>query len=458
MYEKILSRNPLMVSLPRREISRLIATLRQLEFPSGVVLFHEGDHGDRLYFILEGQLEIIKSLGTPDEHLLNICPAGDCVGEMCLLDPDRLRTASVRTASPVRLLEMTQADLDSLLHEHPSVGYAMARLLSQRLHASETKMSMELNAKNRQLSQAYAHLQSLLPQHALPPDPGIEGHATPGARKGSKMAGKNREIRQAIYRSSLSPIQIETLGRFRIRRGLTVMEEREWDGHLPKLLLKAIVAHGSHQVPKDQLIEALWPETAPGQGEMNFKITLHRLRKSIEPGMEKTFGSSYVHLKANSICLDEELCKTDFDDFQTLSRRGEQKERAGDIGAALLLYSGAVDLYRGDFLSEELYSPWIDAKRNELRKRYTDLLYRIADIREKRGTSKVAIDCYVKIIRIDPLSEQVYQRLMTLYANRGKRTEAIKVYHDCRKALREGLEAEPGRLTTSIYNKILEGA
>ncbi len=458
MYEKILSRNPLMVSLPRWEISRLIATLRQLEFPPGIVLFHEGDHGDRLYFILEGQLEIIKSLGTPDEHLLNICPAGDYVGEMCLLDPDRLRTASVRTASLVRLLEMTQADLDSLLHEHPSVGYAMARLLSQRLHASETKMSRELNAKNRQLSQAYAHLHSLLPRPAPAPDPGTEGQTTPGAGKSPGMTGKDREIRQAMHRSSLSQIQIETLGRFRLRRGLTVMEEREWDGHLPKLLLKAIVAHGSRQVPKDQLIEALWPEAAPGLGEMNFKITLHRLRKSLEPGMDRTFGSSYVHLRANSICLNEELCKTDLDDFQTLSRRGEQKERAGDIGAALLLYNGAVDLYQGDFLSEELYSPWIDAKRNELRKRYTDLLYRIADIQEKRGTSKVAIDCYVKIIRIDPLSEQVYQRLMTLYASRGKRTEAIKVYHDCRKAIREGLDTEPGRLTTSIYRKILEGA
>jgi len=471
MYEKLISRNPLLTSLPQREIKRLLATLRLLDFPPDTILFREGDHGDRFYIILEGQLEIIKSLGTPDEQLLNICGPGDYVGEMCLLDPDRSRTASVRTGSSVQLLEMTRADLDALLHQYPSIGYAMARVLSQRLRASETKMSAELNRKNLQLSQAYSHLQSLLPQLAekeesgkqkseahfkLPPDFDLKEITLPGNHKGSKASKKAWEVRQAIYRSGLYQINVETFGGFRLYRGLTVMEEKEWDGYLPKLLLKAIVTHGSRRVPKDQIIEALWPEVTPQSGERNFKITLHRLRKAMEPEMDKAFGSSYVYLKANLIYLDEELCKTDLDDFLSLYRRGEKNERNGDIEGALFLYNNAIDIYKGDFLSEELYTSWIDIKREELRKLYINLLYKIADIQEKRGTSKVAIDCYKKIIQIDPLSEQVYQRLMTLYSNRRMHTEAIKVYKDCRKALREGLDTEPEALTSSIYKKIME--
>jgi len=471
MYEKLISRNPLLTSLPQREIKRLIATLRQLEFPPNTILFREGDHGDRFYIILEGQLEIIKALGTHDEQLLNICGPGDYVGEMCLLDPDRSRTASVRTGSPVKLLEMTRADLDALLHLYPAIGYAMARVLSQRLHASETKMSAELNRKNRQLSQAYSHLQSLLPQlkhkegpenqenlghFKLPSDYDLQDITAQGNRKGSKSLKKAWEIRQAIYRSGICQINVETLGGFRLYRGLTVMEETEWDGYLPKLLLKAILTHGSRRVPKDQLIESLWPEVTPQSGERNFKITLYRLRKALEPEMDKAFGSSYVHLKSNLIYLDEELCKTDLDDFLSLYRRGEKNEREGDIESALFLYNNAIDLYKGDFLSEELYTSWIDIKREELRKLYITLLYKMADIQEKRGTSKIAIDCYKKIIQIDPLLEQVYQRLMTLYSNRRMRTEAIKIYEDCRKALREGLDTEPEALTTSIYRKIIE--
>jgi len=471
MYEKLISRNPLLTSLPQREIKRLIATMRQLEFSPNTILFREGDHGDRFYIILEGQLEIIKALGTSDEQLLNICGPGDYVGEMCLLDPDRSRTASVRTGSPVRLLEMTRAHLDALLYQYPIVGYAMARVLSQRLRASESKMSDELKRKKSELSQAYSHLQSLLPQPAqklghgkqateghfkLPTDFDSQDIAKSGDRQGSKTLKKAWEVRKAIYRSGLCQVNLETLGGFRLYRGLTVVEETEWDGYLPKLLLKAIVTYGSHRVPKDQLIEALWPEVEPQSGERNFKITLYRLRRALEPEMDKTFGSSYVHLKANHIYLDDELCKTDLDDFLSFYRRGEKNEREGNSEAALFLYNNAMDLYKGDFLAEELYTSWIDTKREELRKLYINLLYRTADIQEKRGTSKLAIDCYKKIIQIDPLSEQVYQRLMTLYSNRRMRSEAIKVYEDCRKVFREGLDTEPEALTTSIYKKIIE--
>lgn len=471
MYEKLISQNPLLTPLPKHEIRRLKATLRQVEFPPNTILFHEGDHGDRLYIILEGQLEIIKALGTPDEQLLNICVPGDYVGEMCLLAPDKSRTASVRTGSSVQLLEVTRADLDTLLHLYPFIGYAMARVLSQRLHASETKMLAELNRKDRQLSQAYSYLQSLLPQlteikgigkqegeghFKLPPDFDLRDNAMPLNRDGDKILKKPWKVRQEIYRSGLCQIYVETLGGFRLYRGVTVMDEKEWDGYLPKLLLKAIVTHGSHPLPKDQLIEALWPEVTPQSGERNLKITLHRLRKALEPEMNKMFRSSYVYLKANMIYLDEELCKTDLNDFFSLYRRGERKEREGDIEAALLIYDKAIDLYKGDFLPEELYISWIGTKREELQKLYISLLYKIADIKEKRGTSKVAIDCYKKIIQIDPFSEQVYQRLMILYSNRRMQTEAIKVYQDCCKALLEGLDTEPEALTTSIYMKIKE--
>lgn len=471
MYDKLISRNPLFTPLPKHEIKRLKTILRQVEFPPNTILFHEGDHGDRLYIILAGQLEIIKALGTPDEHLLNICVPGDYVGEMCLLAPDRSRTASVRTSSSVQLLEVTRSDLDTLLHLYPFIGYAMARVLSQRLHASETKMLDELNRKNRQLSQAYSYLQSMLPQpkeinglgkqkseghFTLPPDLDLKKTTLPLTRSGSKALKKAWKVRQEMYRSGLCQIYIETLGGFRLSRGVTVMNEKEWDGNLPKLLLKAIVTHGSHGVPKDQLIEALWPEVTLNSGERNLKITLHRLRKALEPEIDKAFGSSYVYLKTNMIYLDEELCKTDLDDFISLCHRGERKEREGDIEAALVLYNQAIGLYKGDFLSEELYISWIGEKREELQKLYISLLYKIADIQEKRGTSKVAIDCYKKIIQIDPLSEQVYQRLMILYSNRSMHTEAIKVYQDCRKALLEGLDVEPEALTTSIYRKIIE--
>jgi DNA-binding SARP family transcriptional activator len=46
--------------------------------------------------------------------------------------------------------------------------------------------------------------------------------------------------------------------------------------------------------------------------------------------------------------------------------------------------------------------------------------------------------------------------LMLLYAQKGMRTAALKVYEDCRQTLRHGLQTEPDVATTAIYRKILE--
>ena len=71
---------------------------------------------------MDGQVEVIKALGTPDERLLAVRGPGDFFGEMSLLDPDGLRTASVRARTPVRLLEMARADFDAVASAPPGPG------------------------------------------------------------------------------------------------------------------------------------------------------------------------------------------------------------------------------------------------------------------------------------------------------------------------------------------------
>ena len=85
---------------------------------------------------------------------------------------------------------------------------------------------------------------------------------------------------------------------------------------------------------------------------------------------------------------------------------------------------------------------------------YLDLLLRIARIHEGRGAITRAISLYGKAVQADALLEEAYQRLMVLYADKGKRNEALRIYEDCKKALRVMLDSEPDRVTTAIYHKI----
>lgn len=162
MTEAILRQVPLLISLPPDEIQFLARTLRPLTAAPNTLLFREAERGDRFYIVLDGQIEIIKALGTSDERLIGVRGPGEYVGEMSLFNRDGLRTASARTSvhASAHLFEMTRADFDALLHRQPSLAYEMVRVLSERLGEAHTKTVRDLRAKNVQLTEAYQSLQA----------------------------------------------------------------------------------------------------------------------------------------------------------------------------------------------------------------------------------------------------------------------------------------------------------
>jgi DNA-binding SARP family transcriptional activator/CRP-like cAMP-binding protein len=468
----ILSQIPLFACLPANGIKYLAKSLQEQSLPPETLLLREGDQGDRFFIVLEGRLEIIKGLGTREEKLLDVRGPGDFIGEMSFFLSSGLRTATVRSRTHVQVLEVTTEVFDKILHRWPEIAVEMARTLTRRLRDSDNARIQEMRKRQHQVSKVFSELQSSL---ANVSEDGVRPRLQRDESSRllsefarfqaellnevsvSDVSQKVQETKRAIHRSGVPRLLIKTLGGFALFRDDTLMEESAWEAIQPKLLLKAIIAHRSRGVPKDVLIEALWPEVSPLSGERNFKVILHRLRKTLEPEMSKDFGSSYIHLKANLVSLDEELCHVDIDDFNSLCRRGEQKLEEGDIRSAIELFKQAIELYPGDFLSEDLYASWADPKRNELRERHISLLFQVAELLEKQGNLRTANDYYKKVLQIDPTLEPAYQRLILNYSNRGMRNAALKTYEDCARILQNELNTEPDPLTTSLYKKVLQG-
>jgi DNA-binding SARP family transcriptional activator len=262
------------------------------------------------------------------------------------------------------------------------------------------------------------------------------------------------EEQRAFEGRAIPLLEIKTFGAFEIFRAAAALEQ-EGKGKLPMLLLKAIISHGGAGVPKDVLIEDFWRKSSPASAQRNFKVTLHRLRKMLDPSMEKGLGSSYVVLDMNLVSLRKELCKTDLDEFLVQCSQGKKVERAGDLDRAIICYRAAIELYRGDFLAEDLYAPWAETRRQELRAMYVEILSRTAELHLTQGSSKKAAEYYKRVIKADSVNEEAYQKLMQIYSNRGMRAEAIKLYDECKRVLGNDLGVKPGELTVSIYKKII---
>lgn len=153
-----LGRIPLFQSLPPEEIQHLETALPSMDFPAGMVLVHEGKSDERFYILLDGKVEVIKALGQPEERLVDVCEAGSLLGEMSLFSGRNQHTASVRSITPLRLLQVTRADLTNLIQRQPHLAYGIAKVLSMRLEESENATIKDLREKNKRLQRAYDEL------------------------------------------------------------------------------------------------------------------------------------------------------------------------------------------------------------------------------------------------------------------------------------------------------------
>jgi serine phosphatase RsbU (regulator of sigma subunit) len=159
MIRELMARVPLLAALPADEIDRLARVARARDIPAGDLLLREGGSEDCLYVLVDGQVEIVKALGTPDERSLGARTGASFIGEMSLFNADGRHSASVRALTPLRAIEMSRGEFDALLRRQPPLSYEMMRTLSARLQDSENLTIRDLQEKNLQLSQAYQELQ-----------------------------------------------------------------------------------------------------------------------------------------------------------------------------------------------------------------------------------------------------------------------------------------------------------
>ncbi|MGC8494959.1 MAG: BTAD domain-containing putative transcriptional regulator [Syntrophobacteraceae bacterium] len=224
----------------------------------------------------------------------------------------------------------------------------------------------------------------------------------------------------------------------------------------PQMLLKALISRGGENVVVDLLIEDLWPDASPERGKRNFRVVLHRLRKFL--GHPAGPACPYLSCEMNTVSLNRSAVSLDIDEFLCLCKSAGRAEQTGDLKSAVDFGNSAIELYKGDYLEDELYTLWTMIKREEIRARYVDILLHTAVRYEHQGNSRKSIELYKLLIKADPVFEESYRKLMLLYSNLGRRAEVVRVYEKCRRVLDREVGVEPDMLTTSIYRRIVENS
>lgn len=133
---RALVKTPLFAGLPGRILERLIKQMSLLELSEGQVLFAEGDDGDCLYVISEGEV----SVTTGGKELAKLGP-GAFFGEIALVT-DQPRSATIRATVRTEVLAIDRNVIREAAADQPEIvtllfKFVRDRLVNRVTHTSE---------------------------------------------------------------------------------------------------------------------------------------------------------------------------------------------------------------------------------------------------------------------------------------------------------------------------------
>lgn len=109
---------------------RLIAQSRPRRYRARDIVCHEGDPGDSLHIVVSGKLAVRVTTPLGQIVTLSLLGPGDSFGELALLDPSSLRTATVVAIEEVHTLMLTGGQLGVLRRQYPQIDAYITETLA----------------------------------------------------------------------------------------------------------------------------------------------------------------------------------------------------------------------------------------------------------------------------------------------------------------------------------------
>ena len=130
--ERLLASIQLFAGLVAEDRRHLAADLQQRLLSPHETIVQQGDMGDTLYVIAEGALDVLVTTdNSPSPIRVATLGAGDFFGEMSLLTGE-LRRATVRSATPAVVYELSRDTVAALIERRTDVAELLSRAVAER--------------------------------------------------------------------------------------------------------------------------------------------------------------------------------------------------------------------------------------------------------------------------------------------------------------------------------------
>ena len=241
-------------------------------------------------------------------------------------------------------------------------------------------------------------------------------------------------------------LEIRLLGRF----GVT-LDGRRLDklaGARLQSLLTYLVLHAGTPQSRSHLAFLFWPETPESNARNNLRQLLHQLRAALgEPDRFIRSDTEWVQWDPR------ELCRVDTAQVDAALAEAEEARRSDDPVRRRTALERACALCEGPLVPSCL-DDWIVPERERLARRCKQTVRQLVESVETAREYAAAIPYLNHSLQHDPADEEAYRSLMRLHVLCGERAAALRVFRECRDALRRELDTEPSEETVRLHERI----
>ena len=139
----LLTFSPLFENFNLTEILLLSQFMQVYRTGPGVEIIREGEAGDFMVFLIEGQIEVFKQDQWNAPRLMALIAPGESFGEMSMIDGEP-RYASCIAAEPCMIAVLSRDSLARIILEQTTLGakilMELVLMLSQRLRQTSSKL------------------------------------------------------------------------------------------------------------------------------------------------------------------------------------------------------------------------------------------------------------------------------------------------------------------------------
>jgi CRP/FNR family transcriptional regulator len=138
----LLAKVPVFETLGQDDLGRVAEVAVSRRFPSGQVIFREGDQSDTCYVVAAGHARALREHADGRTIALARFGPGDIFGELAMFD-DESRSATVEALDDLHALAILGADMRRLMREHPDIAVKLVISLGRRLRAANERLARQ---------------------------------------------------------------------------------------------------------------------------------------------------------------------------------------------------------------------------------------------------------------------------------------------------------------------------